>query len=118
MFFFPFFFFLVLKGFRWLTSYTTKTIGIFFLVNILATRGLSLRKHPKRETSPAAKSEEKRMISQAIVDFVCLFFSLTPTPFPVARSAFSNIPSGLHSDKVQWLVLFLAKYYAHMATFW
>ena len=62
---------------------------MFFHVNILATRGL------------------------------CLFiFSLIQTPFPVARSAFSNMPSGLHSDKVQWLVLFLAKYYAHMATFW
>ena len=80
--FFFFLFFIFLKVFRWLTSYIFTTIGMFFHVNILVTREL------------------------------CLFiFSLTPTPFPVARSAFSNIPSGLHSDKVRWLVLFLAKYY-------
>ena len=62
---------------------------MFFHVNIMVTRGL------------------------------CLFiFSLTPIPFPFARSALSNIPSGLHSEKVRWLVLFLAKYYVHMAIFW
>ena len=35
-----------------------------------------------------------------------LLFSLTPTPLPVARFEFNNVPSGLHSDKVRWLVLF------------
>ena len=34
------------------------------------------------------------------------FFSVTPTPLPVARFGFNNVPSGLHSDKVRWLVLF------------
>ena len=53
---------------------------MFFHVNILVARGLCL-----------------------------FFFPLTQTPFPVARSALSNIPSGLHSDKVRWFVLFLAK---------
>ena len=99
-----------------------------FPVNILATRGLSLRKHPfllalRRwgrfaRNVPSGEERGETDVFQASVDFVCLFFFLTPTPFPVARSALSNIPSGLHSDKVRWLVLFLAKYYAHMATFW
>ena len=87
--FFFFLFFIFLKVFRCLTSYTFTTTDMFFHVNIMVTRGL------------------------------CLFiFSLTPTPFPFARSALSNIPSGLHSEKKRWLVLFLAKYYVHMATFW
>ena len=74
--FFSSLFFIFLKAFRWPTSYTFTTVGMFFHVNILVTRWL------------------------------CLFIvSLTSTPFPVARSAFSNIPSGLHTDKVRWLNL-------------